>query len=29
VSGLTLSGAGAAQYTLTQPITTADITPAP
>ncbi len=29
VSGLTLIGADAAQYTLTQPTTTADITPAP
>jgi len=29
VSGLTLTGADAAHYTLTQPTTTADITPAP
>ena len=29
VSGLTLTGAAAARYTLTQPTTTADITSAP
>jgi hypothetical protein len=29
VSGLTLFGADAGKYTLTQPTTTADITPAP
>jgi hypothetical protein len=29
VSGLTLTGADAGKYTLTQPTTTADITPAP